>query len=242
MVHVLIYLTCLVAGVLVGVYVERLRWNKLIERGIIPRPWTAACNAGHLLTSGPANDVPKPASAVVLAFAWTMLILGLGYAAFGFWVAAIFSSGFLGGFLVWLSMPGPARYSEIRAPYLACLVIFVLHRIEEKTAGFFAALAELTGIPTPEILSVPVVLLVAASVGGWLLILPLVKRGHPLGAYFAWTFFLAMGVTELAHFAFPILAGGPYGYFPGMATVVLLAPLAWWGILRLHRHSIAPMA
>lgn len=238
--HVLIYLSCLVAGIMVGVFIERVRWNMLIERGIIPRPQRTACVSEHDLVSGSNDNAYKSISTVVIALAWTVFVLGLGYAAFGFWVAAIFSSGFLGGFLVWLSMPGHACYSEIRAPYLACLVLFVLHRIEEKTTGFFAALAELTGVPTPEIISVPVVLLVAASVGGWLLVLPLLRRGHPLGAYFAWTFFLAMGVTELAHFVFPIVAGGAYGYFPGMATVAVLAPLAWWGMLRLHRPFRAP--
>lgn len=54
------------------------------------------------------------------------------------------------------------------------------------------------------------------------------------GYYLAWTAFAAMGITELAHFLiFPFLRGEPYSYFPGMASVILLAPVAWWGMLRL---------
>ena len=53
----------------------------------------------------------------------------------------------------------------------------------------------------------------------------------------AWTLFASMGLTELAHFIMPLLANEPYGYFPGMASVVILAPLAWWGMWRLFRGS-----
>lgn len=50
--------------------------------------------------------------------------------------------------------------------------------------------------------------------------------------------FTAMGVTELAHFAFPLFVAEPNGYFPGMASVVVLAPVAWWGMWRLSgRHA-----
>jgi len=37
-------------------------------------------------------------------------------------------------------------------------------------------------------------------------------------------FYTAMGITELAHFFFPFFSAEPYGYFPGMASVVILAP------------------
>jgi len=44
-----------------------------------------------------------------------------------------------------------------------------------------------------------------------------------------------MGVTQLAHFVLPLLTNEPYGCFPGMASVLLLASLAWWGMWRLAR-------
>lgn len=170
---------------------------------------------------------------IVSAVLFTALVLGLGFAAFGPWTSLIFSSGFVGGLGLWLAWPGPVADRDVRTPYIAALVLFGLHRVEERFSGFFEALAKLTGTPTPPILSWPVILLVAASVGAWLLVLPLLKRGRPFGAYLAWTFFTALGVTELFHFVFPVIAFGRLQYFPGMASVLVLAPVAWWGMSRL---------
>lgn len=175
------------------------------------------------------------AGIVATATGFSALILWLGYVAFGAWTSLIFSSGFLGGLLLWWLFPGPPALAEVRTPYWITLALFLVHRVEERFSGFFAALSNLTGGPTPPILSWPVILLVLTSVGAWLLVLPLLKRGSAFGAYLAWTFFAAMGVTELAHFVFPFVVDGRLGYFPGMASVVLLAPVAWWGMFRMAR-------
>jgi hypothetical protein len=42
-----------------------------------------------------------------------------------------------------------------------------------------------------------------------------------------------MGITELAHFVFPFFRAAPHGYFPGMLTVLALAPAAGWGVRKL---------
>ena len=133
-------------------------------------------------------------------------------------------------------IPTEAPFASIRIPYFLTLGLFVVHRIEERVFDFFQALSNITGVPTPEIASWPVISLVAMSVGAWLFVPSLVRRGYQFGYYLAWTFFAAMGITELAHFIFPFFTAGPYGYFPGMASVFLLAPLAWWGMSRLA-HS-----
>lgn len=78
--------------------------------------------------------------------------------------------------------------------------------------------------------------LLVIPVGAWLAIPLLLRRGYELGRYLAWTFFASMGLTELAHFLTPVLANEPYGYFPGMASVVILAPLACWGMWRLSHE------
>lgn len=119
---------------------------------------------------------------------------------------------------------------------LIALLLFLAHRVEEKQTGFFAFLAAVTGVPTPAVNSVPVVLLVALSAGAWLLVPVLMGRGRPIGRYLAWTFFASLGLTELAHFlVFPWLDPSGAGYVPGMWTVVALAPVAWWGMWRLTR-------
>ncbi len=169
----------------------------------------------------------------IIAFLCTTAILALGYIAFGFWTALIFTFGFLGGFLIWIFTTRQVPFQQFKVAYWLTLVLFVLHRVEEKVMGFFAKLAAITGVTTPEITSVPVILLVLASVGAWLSIPILVKRNYAFGYYLAWTFFASMGITELAHFVFPLFLKVPYRYFPGMASVVVLAPAAWWGMYRL---------
>ncbi len=173
---------------------------------------------------------------VITALIFTLAILTLGYVSFGFFTTLIFTSGFLGGFILWMIVPTVTSFAPIKVPYWLTLVAFIIHRVEEKVCGFFDALSKMTDVPTPEILSWQIILLVLTSVGAWLLVPILMKRGYQFGQYLAWTFFAAMGITELAHFIFPFFVDGPYQYFPGMASVVILAPLAWWGMWKLSRH------
>jgi hypothetical protein len=171
---------------------------------------------------------------VAAAFVMTCATLALGYLAFGSLTALIFTAGFAGGFVLWVAFPSDGSWPNIRTPYFLSLALFALHRIEENQSGFFARLAEISETSTPALTSPALIALLLASVGTWFSIPILLKRKHPLGAYFAWTFFASMGLTELAHFlVFPFLTGNPFTYFPGMASVVVLAPAAWWGMWRL---------
>lgn len=176
-----------------------------------------------------------PLSVALACTAFTALILGFGYVAFGFWTTLIFASGFLGGLVLWLLFGNVPDAKAVRLPYWICLGLFVLHRIEERLSGFFGELARLTATPTPEIASPEVLGLVLVSVGPWLLVVPAIKRLPAIGSYLAWTFFAAMGVTELAHVVFLLIDGRNQLYFPGLATALLLAPTAWWGMTRMVR-------
>ncbi|MES3019858.1 MAG: hypothetical protein V4721_18880 [Bacteroidota bacterium] len=172
-------------------------------------------------------------SVVILAFLFTMAVLALGYISFGIWTTLIFTSGFLGGFILWILFPSEVKFKVIKVPFWLAFFLFLVHRVEEKVTGFFQALSEITMVPVPQITSIPIIFLVLISVGAWLLVPTLINRGYSFGYYLAWTFFAAMGITELAHFILPLFQQVPYGYFPGMMSVVLLAPVAWWGMWRL---------
>lgn len=126
----------------------------------------------------------------------------------------------------------------MQSPYWLTLAAFFLHKVEENRTQFFVAVSDrITGTPAPEV-TLPLLLsLLVLPVGAWLTLPWLIKRGDAFGYFLAWTFFASMGVTELAHFGLPVLAREPYGYFPGMASVVVLAPLAWWGMWRLGRRT-----
>lgn len=174
-------------------------------------------------------------SAIAAAAAITVVTLALGWWAFDLLTMLIFTAGFAGGLLLWLMSPNRGSWIDIRVAFWVALAIFVVHRVEEKEMDFFDFLSRVTGTPKPSSTSIPVILLVIVSVGAWLLIPTLMRRNQPLGYYLAWTFFASMGVTELAHFAvFPWLnPDGPMEYVPGMASVVALAPVGWWGMWRL---------
>ncbi|HTU63843.1 MAG TPA: hypothetical protein VMF89_35505 [Polyangiales bacterium] len=169
----------------------------------------------------------------------TLSVLALGYVSFGFWTMLVFASGFLGGFILWLVLPTRASFASIKAPYVLSLCLFLAHRVEEKMLDFFKRLADITGQPTPAIISWSVILLVVGSVGAWLLVPYFVKRGQQIGHYLASTFFASLGITELAHFIFPLFTEQPYGYFPGMASAAVLAPAAWWGMFRLYKPNVS---
>ncbi len=181
-------------------------------------------------------EKPRKGSLLVLsAAAFSLLVPWLGYVYLGPFYASLFLVGYGGGFALWLLVPTGASWRFIRLPYWLTLAAFLLlHKVEENRMAFFEAVStRITGAPIPE-MSVGVAIgLLVIPVGAWLAIPVLFGRGQEFGRYLAWTFFASMGFTELAHFLMPMLANEPYGYFPGMASVVILAPLAWWGMWRL---------
>lgn len=173
----------------------------------------------------------------VFTFFFMLAALIFGYMSFGFWASLIFTAGFLGGYILWLSIPTRSSWAYLSPPYFLTLAFFAIHKIEEKHFLFTQALSNLTGGPIPQLTSFPVIMLLVLSIGSWLLAPFLVSRGYAFGYYLMWTFFANMGIAELAHFIFPFFTGKPYGYFPGMASVFLLAPAAWWGLRRLKKNT-----
>ncbi|WP_218033035.1 hypothetical protein [Brevifollis gellanilyticus] len=174
---------------------------------------------------------------VALAGVFTLAVVALGYVLLGWVPMVLFAFGFVGGFVLWLRVPSSVPFGAIRAPYFIMMAFFAAHKFEERHFGFFPALSKITGVQAPEA-GLPLGLLLYAFAMAWLLIPFLVARRHPFGYFLAWTFFTSMGVTELAHFVFPFFTPPPLEYFPGMATVVTLAPAGWWGMSRLYQGSL----
>lgn len=179
----------------------------------------------------------RPPLLVVSALLFSIVIPALGYIYLGNLYAFIFLLGYGGGFVLWTLIPAKAPYASIKIPYWTTLFAFLfLHKVEENITGFFEVVSErITGDPVPEVTPLLIIALLVLPVGAWLATPFLIWRGYDFGYYLGWTFFASMGVTELAHFVLPLLTNEPYGYFPGMASVFVLAPLAWWGMWRLAR-------
>jgi len=181
----------------------------------------------------------KKYSSILFAFIFTVGLLALGYYSFGIWTTLVFSSGFLGGFLIWLILPvNHISFTSIKKNYWLTFAAFIfLHRVEENIFKFQEKLSRITGTPVPELNNPNLILLVLGSVGAWLSIPILIKRKADFGYYLAWTFYSAMGITELTHFIFPFFTPEKYSYFPGMLSVLVLAPTAWWGMRKLAKAS-----
>lgn len=176
---------------------------------------------------------------VVFAAGFTILVPVLGYVYLGPFYAVLFAIGYVSGFLLWLVGPTSSDWHSVRWPYTYTMIAFVLlHKFEENRMKFFEAVsARITHDPVPEASLGLIVALVVIPVGAWLIAPILFNRRHDLGRFLLWTLFASMGLTELAHFILPILAREPYGYFPGMASTLLLAPLAWWGMWQMARQD-----
>lgn len=182
------------------------------------------------------HDTGPDPTAILVGSGISALTLGLGYASFGIVTTMIFAAGFVGGLFMWLALPSRATWQDIKVPFWLALLLFAVHRVEENVSGFFQKLSEITAEQTPSLTSPALILLVLISVGCWVSIPALVAKRYSIGNYFAWTFFASMGFTELAHIlVFPFFDSDPKLYFPGMASVVFLAPAAWWGMWRLSR-------
>lgn len=177
----------------------------------------------------------KKQTQIVLFLLFTLAVPTIGYFSFGIVTALIFLVGFLGGYILWLLTPNITSFKSIKLWYWLAFFFFAIHRVEENVMKFQAELSKITGVPVPEVSSVPLIVLLILTVVAWLIAPYLIKRGYAFGYYLAWTFFASMGVTELAHFFFPFFTSGQYGYFPGMASVILLAPVAWYGMWKLSR-------
>lgn len=178
-------------------------------------------------------------SVLIASLSFSLLVPFFGYMFLGSLYAALFLTGYLGGFLLWIALPTATPWSILKWPYwLTMLAFLTLHKVEENQTRFFEAVSDrITHTPMPEVTFSLIVSLLIIPVGAWLAIPILIKHEHDFGYFFAWTFFASMGITELAHFGLPLLIHEPYSYFPGMASVIVLAPLAWWGMSRLMRKS-----
>lgn len=171
---------------------------------------------------------------ILFALLFTIAVTVLGCILLGTIVMFLFGFGFIGGFLLWLLVPAAPTFAAIKIPYLITLGFFAAHKFEERHFDFFPALSKITGIPAPESGS-PLAVLLYAFAAFWLLIPYLIGRRIQFGYFLAWTFFASMGITELAHFAFPFFNPEGFGYFPGIVSAALLVPAAWLGLWRLSR-------
>lgn len=170
---------------------------------------------------------------IVFALLFTIVVPSIGYLSFDIWIALLFLTGYLAGFILWMTVPIKVPFASVIIPYWVTFGVFLLHIVEENVFGFQQELSKLTGVSVLEVTSFSIIFLLLASVGAWLLAPFLAQRGYGFGYFLVWTFFVWMGITEFVQFIFPYLRPGRTEYFPGMASALFLATTAWYGIWRL---------
>lgn len=178
------------------------------------------------------HTTSKSPASVLVALAFTLTMVALGYFTVGMVLVIPFALGFFSGFLLWLIRPLADSFQTVKGPWIAGLIAYVIHRTEEGVAGFVPAIEELGGTTAVSATHPWSLALVVLSLI-WFLSPLLIRRGYAFGHYGAWTLFTAFGILELAHFVFPLFTPEPYGYFPGMWTAPLIVATGWWGLWRM---------
>lgn len=172
------------------------------------------------------------AAYILVATIFCAVMSGLGALAIAPLVALVFGIGFFSGLVLWLVRPMAVSWNRIKMPYFAAILAYIIHRIDEGVSDFVPAMEELTGRQAADVASPTSITLVVLSLG-WMLSPLLIRIGHPLGYFGAWSLFATFALVEPWHFLFPILSPEPYGYFPGMITAPIIIVAGTWGLWRM---------
>jgi hypothetical protein len=174
------------------------------------------------------------------------LIIGLILIVFqlGGVVAVVVGTALVLGFIGWrLTTYHRPAGMEIVTLYFLVVAGLNIHIQEEVLMDFHGAVLRLVGARThtdPHLFQ-----FVVSGVGVSLHILMgigLIYR-NPVANFYAWFIFVGPGFIEIVHYIFPLLQGGPYGYFPGMYTAwipVIPGIIAIRRLLAKYRQSPRP--
>ena len=162
-------------------------------------------------------------------------VLGLRYLSAP--ITIIVGGSMAVGLVFWLRFlhGRPAEPMIVLPPFLVMMAALSAHKMEEYYAGFPQAISSLFGVH----FTMETFLLVFEQVGPmlyFLVILGLLVRDE-FANFFACFLMIGMGLGEATHFIFPLIAGGPYHYFPGMYTAILPIATGVWTILTVVRAS-----
>lgn len=122
------------------------------------------------------------------------------------------------GFIAWLATTYryPVRSRRVIATYLAAVAFQIIHLAEEHFAGFAHEFTVLFDSPRVWSESSFLAVFVFAAGALWVLAGAGALYQIRVANYFIWFYALGAGlINAIAHFVFPLLAGG---YFPGLYT------------------------
>lgn len=182
-----------------------------------------------------ARDLSRARRTVIVAVVLAAVVVAAGYPFLG--SIAIAGAGLFAVSLIpWrLTTYGrPADPWPLVVPYLITVILFLIQVGEEYLSEAWKAFTRI-GQPLTE----HTFFLGAASSAPifWLLGLILLCLRTEIGNWMAWVFAVALGIVDAAHFVFPFMDTGHFGYFSGLYSAILLVPAGWYLGFRLYRAS-----
>jgi hypothetical protein len=159
----------------------------------------------------------EPYSALVVG---ALIVVGIVAGAFTLPIQAVFILGFAAivAYVTWVrtTYRHPVRSRHVIATYLAAIAFQMIHLAEEHFFGFPHRFTELFDSPTEWSESSFLLVFVFGAGALWILAGAGALYQLRIANYFLWFYALGAGLTNaIAHFVFPLLAGG---YFPGLYT------------------------
>ncbi len=184
---------------------------------------------------------PDP-SHLILPACVVAILPALAWLTMGRLPLMVFAFAFGGGFLLYAATLWRRRIDapQIIVPYLLTVMLFILHVGEEYLTDFELTVSKINGAPVPEegFMLIAAFLAPIMWIGGAIAVL----KNWRFGDYFLCTFFFAMILAELSHFAFPFVVDGTFHYESGMWTAALPLIPAVYGLnkmMHLMRQSAA---
>ena len=164
----------------------------------------------------------------ILVLIFIIVFISMAYNFLGKIPGVVFFVASVGGFILWrfTTYQTPIDPLKVIIPYLATIILFIIHVYEEYLTDFQVAITDIFGFHVNEetFLTIAAFMAPAMWIAGAILLLKKTQFGY----YFLSFFIVAMTMAELSHYIFPFMEDGTFHYVSGMYTAFLpLIPAAY---------------
>lgn len=157
----------------------------------------------------------------ILVLIFIIAFVSMAYNFMGKVPGIVFFVASVGGFILWrfTTYKTPIDPHKVIIPYLATIILFMLHVYEEYLTDFQVAVTDIFGFHVNELTFMTIAAFMAPAM--WILGAILLLKRTQFGYYFLSFFIVAMTMAELSHYLFPFMEDGTFHYVSGMYTAAL---------------------
>lgn len=173
---------------------------------------------------------------LILPALFAIAMATYAYVGFGPIPGAVFTMAFGGGLVLFINTTWrtPIDTARVMIPYLATILLFLLHTYEEYVFNFENTVSALSGEPVSEFAMLTLIAWIAPAI--WIFGAIFLLKRWSFGLYFLCAFIVAMTIAELTHFIFPFVIDGTFHYEAGMYSAALPLFAAWWAAIVMMRE------